>query len=201
MGLEEIKEDEELKILFYALCDGLRQEVGQRRLVKLMSGEDLSLEHEREQGVASALASRLHALGFIVQVESYYAGDNKKLRPDYCIWLPATKKYVYLELKLVAWGDAWRQYYFQPVKDDLEKIKNIEKSDKGNELGNGVVAIGFSKKSEEWKGRLWKDFQKLSEDISRDYYLYKQKGLECINLRELDEQSSYAVVGLWLRKY
>ncbi|TET87152.1 MAG: hypothetical protein E3J34_02510, partial [Dehalococcoidia bacterium] len=62
----------ELQILFHALCDGLRQEVRQRSLAHLVTGEDFSLTREREAGVASSLASHLRLVGFAVQLEAYF---------------------------------------------------------------------------------------------------------------------------------
>ena len=63
--------DEELQILFGALCDGLRQEVRTRQLAHLASGEGVSLTEDREAGISSVLAFHLRSVGFLVQVESY----------------------------------------------------------------------------------------------------------------------------------
>ena len=48
---------EELRILFDTLCDGLRQEVRQRHLAHLVTQKDFSITYnEREIGIASSLA-------------------------------------------------------------------------------------------------------------------------------------------------
>ena len=186
----------ELQILFSALCDGLRQEVRQRSLARLVTGQDFSLTKEREPGIAASLAWHLRLVGFAVQVDAYFAGGDPRRRPDFGIWLPASKQYIYLGLKTTAWGNIGKQYYYAEAIDDIKKLDS--ETDPRNQR-NGLIALGFSYNPEELGGRLWEGFKKLSQDIT-SAYPYEEIGLECIDLQEMDKQSSYAVIGLWFRK-
>ena len=186
----------ELQILFHTLCDGLRQEVRQRRLAHLVTREDFSITIEREIGIASLMALHLRLMGFTVQLDAHFADGDPKRRPDFGIWLPASKKYVYFELKQTAWGYYGGQYYFAKAIEDIKKLDS--ETDPRNQL-NGLIAFGFSTVSEELEGRLWEGFKKLSQDIT-SAYSYEQIGLECVDFQGMDDKSSYAVIGLWFRK-
>ena len=195
MGTLEGEMKRELQILFCSLCDGLRQEVRQRCLAYLATGQDFSLTNEREAGMASSLALHLRLIGFVVQLESYFASGSPMRRPDFRIWLPATKEYIYLELKTVAWGNY--PYYFQGAIDDIEKLN--DDTDPQNQQ-NGLIALGFSRNLEKRQGQLMQGFRKLSQNIT-SVYPYEEIGLERINLQGMDERSSYAVIGLWFRRF
>ena len=196
MGTLEEPMKSELKILFHALCDGLRQEVRQRRsLAHLVPGQDFSITNEREIGITSSLAWHLRLAGFIVQIDAYIADGDPRRRPDFGIWLPASKKYIYLELKITAWGTDW-PYSYRGARNDIKKLDEDFK--KGNQL-NGLIALGFSRPKERQENQLWSGFKKLSEHITSDYS-YEEIALECVNLQEMDKRSSYAVIGLWFRK-
>ncbi len=195
MGTLEGEMKRELQILFCALCDGLRQEVRQRCLAYLATGQDFSLTNEREAGMASSLALHLRLIGFVVQLESYFASGSPMRRPDFRIWLPATKEYIYLELKTVAWGNY--PYSFQGAIDDIEKLN--DDTDPQNQQ-NGLIALGFSRNLEKRPGQLMQGFRKLSQNIT-SVYPYEEIGLERINLQGMDERSSYAVIGLWFRRF
>jgi hypothetical protein len=187
----------ELEILLRTLCDGLRQEVRQRHLTHLVTGQDFSLIDEREAGMAASLASHLRLVGFVVQLEAYFPSGPRNRRPDFCIWLPASKEYIYLELKTTAWGSSDEQYYYQGAINDIKKL--YEDQNPLNQQ-NGLVALGFSKPGEQSPGRLLDGFRKiLSQKVTTDYP-YEEIGLECIDLQGMDERSSYAVIGLWFRK-
>jgi len=164
--------------------------------MRLVTGEDLSLIEEREVGIASSLALRLRLVGFTVQTESYFAGGSQMWRPDFRIWLPASKQYIYLELKLTAWGNIGKQYYYAATLDDIDKLNSD--TDPRNQL-NGLIALGFSYNPEELGGRLLNGFKRLSKDIA-EKYPYKEIGVECVDLQGMDKRSSYAVIGLWFRK-
>ena len=197
--LEELMKSEP-KILFNALCDELRQEVRQRSLAHLVTGRDFSITKERERGIASLLALHLRSLGFAVQLDSYIAGKDPRRRPDFGIWLPASKKYIYLELKQTAWGNYSKQYSFAEAIEDIEKLNN--KDIYPQYQGNGLIAIGFTSLKFENRRphRLWDGFKKLSQRITTDYPDYEEIGLKCIDLQDMDEQTSHAVIGLWFRK-
>ena len=188
----------ELRLLFYTLCDGLRQEVRQRRLTELVTKDDfLSITNEREVGIASSLAMHLRSVGFAVQLDTYFESGNPKRRPDFGIWLPASEEYIYLELKQTAWGDDSSQYYYAKAIQDIKKL-NHETHPKNQR--NGLIALGFSHPKKR-KEQLWEGFKKrLSERISRDYPYYEQIGLESVDFQGMDAKTSHAVIGLWFRK-
>ncbi len=192
---------EELQILFYTICDGLRQEVRQRKLSQLVSEQDVSTKQdfsltcEREIGIASSLALHLRSVGFATQLDAYFPGGSARRRPDFGIYLPASKNYIYLELKQTAWGRD-SQYYYQGAIHDIEKLH--EDKDPLNQQ-NGLVALGFSNPDEK-PDQLVKGFEKLSKDIINNYP-YEKIGLECIDLQDMDKHISYAMVGLWFHKY
>ena len=187
----------ELNILFHALCDGLRQEVRQRSLAHLVTKEDFSLTSEREAGVASSLASHLRLVGFAVQLEAYFPSGSQMRRPDFGIWLPASEQYIYLELKTTAWGTGY-PYYYQGAINDIKKLNNDTEPQNQQ---NGLIALGFNK-PEEPQNQLWEGFKKrLSQRITNDYPSYEEIGLERVDLQEMDKRTSYAVIGLWFRKF
>jgi len=111
--------------------------------------------------------------------------------------LPASKEYIYLELKQTAWGNYGKQYYYAKAIDDIKKLDG--ETDQRNQR-NGLIAFGFSYKPEVLGGQLWEGFKKLSQDIT-SAYPYEEIGLECVDFQEMDERSSYAVIGLWFRKF
>ena len=194
MGVTEAPLKRELQILFNALCDGLRQEVRQRYLASMATNQDFSMTKEREAGVASSLASQLRLLGFGVQIDAYFPGGPSTRRPDFGIWLPASKKYIYLELKTTAWGADY-QYYYQGAIEDIKKL--YEDTNVQNQL-NGLIALGFSK-PEERPEQLLVGFKKLSKNITENFP-YEKIGVQRIDLQDMDKRTSYAVIGLWFRK-
>ena len=189
---------QELDILFDALCDGLKQEARQRYLAKLTTCEDFSLINEREVGIASSLASHLRSVGFGVQLDAYFPSGDSKRRPDFGIWLPASRVYIYLELKLVGWGDSDEQYSYLPAIRDLDKLdaENDEKN-----LRNGLLALGFSMPDES-PGLLENGFTKLLSSVIADKYpQYEEIGLKSIDFESMDKHSRYAMIGMWFRKH
>ncbi|MFC1967226.1 hypothetical protein ACFLV2_01075 [Chloroflexota bacterium] len=200
MSTLEEKMRQEVRILFDTLCDGLRQEVRQRSLAHLTTGQDFSIANEREIGIASLLALHLRSLGFAVQLDAYIAGKDPRRRPDFGILLPASNKYIYLELKQTAWGNSYKGYYFAGAIKDMEKLNN--KDIYPQYQGNGLIAIGFTNLEFENRRphRLWNGFKELSQKITTEYPAYDEIGLKCIDLQDMDEQTSQAVIGLWFRK-
>lgn len=192
--------EEELKILFYALCDGLRQEVRSRRLFQLAVGQDLSLSDERERGFVSSLAVYIRQVGYFVQLESYFSNASLSLQPDLCIWMPASNKYLYLEHKTVGWGEEY-SYRLPKVKEDLEKLEKITGFDEKIDFGKGILVIGFAKHNEESQGKLWQKFNELSQYIQGNYTSYRQVGLKSVDLQGLTEKSSCAIIGMWVHEY
>ena len=188
---------EELQLLFNTVCDGLRLEVWQRRLTELVNRDDFfSITNEREIGIASSLALHLRSVGFQVQLDAYFY-RNPKRRPDFGIWLPASKEYIYLELKQTAWGDDSSQYSYARAIKDIKKLNS--ETDPLNQR-NGLIALGFSDPKKR-KEQLLEGFKKfLSERITRDYPYYEQIGLESVDFQEMDAKTPHAVIGLWFRK-
>ena len=184
----------ELQMLFHALCDGLRQEVRQRSLAGLVTRHDFSLTNEREAGVASSLASHLRLIGFAIQIEAYFPAGSQKRRPDFCIWLPASKQFIYLELKTTAWGSD-EQYSYQGAINDIKKLYADQNSQNQR---NGLIALGFSDPKEQ-QDRFLEGFRELSQRITKDYP-YEEIGLKHVDLQGMDKRSSYAMIGLWFRK-
>ena len=157
---------------------------------------DFSIINERETGIASSLALHLRLVGFNVQTESYFAGGSLMRRPDFRIWLPASKEYIYVELKMTAWGNIGKQYYYGAALGEIDKLNSD--TDPRNRL-NGLIALGFSFPSEALGGRLWSGFKKLSQDIAKKYP-YEEIGIESVDIQRMDERTSYAVIGMWFRK-
>ncbi len=196
--------DDELQRLFGAMCDGLRQEVKVRhqQAALVPDPENVSMAAEREAGVASLLAYYLREKGFFTQVEAYLLKSTSR-RPDFRIWLPESKEYLYLELKPYGWGDYCSYYYatvWAGIKVDMDKLKRD--GDKG-ELPNGMVVVGFGKNDEHRvKMPLRQAYQELPRSIISGYGEY---GYECIDvqkvdLKSMDARTPYAMVGLWVRK-
>jgi len=76
----------------------------------------------------------------MVQLDAYFHGKPER-RPDFGIWLPASKEYIYLELKQTGWGDYSSQYYYAKAIEDIEKLD--AEIDPRNQR-NGLIAVGFS---------------------------------------------------------
>jgi len=150
--------------------------------------------------MAPALARQLRSVGFFVQTESYFADiKDGRLRPDYRIWLPASGKYLYLELKTYGWGDSKfsPSYYYKTtenaIQSDVGKLK-------GRDLPNGSVVVGFSKPDE---GRQKMCLSKAFQDLSGKIFTpsgYHEIGVNRIELLGMDAGAGYAMVGLWVRK-
>ena len=188
---------EELQLLFNTVCDGLRLEVWQRRLTELVNRDDFfSIINEREIGIASSLALHLRSVGFLVQLDAYFYGKPER-RPDFGIFLPASKEYIYLELKQTGWGDDSSQYYYAKAIEDIKKL-DAEKNPRNQR--NGLIAVGFSDPKKRSELLLENSKKFLSERIAREYPHYEQIGLEQVNFQEMDKKAPSAVIGLWFRK-
>ena len=87
---------EELHILFDTLCDGLRQEVRQRRLAKLVTGQDFSIPYnEREIGIASCLALHLRSVGFAFSSTRIFQADRgNDVQTSAYGFLPVSSTYI-----------------------------------------------------------------------------------------------------------
>jgi len=202
--------DKELQILFGALCDGLCQEERTRQLNSLVSGIYVPLMSYTEPSLTAALSSHLRIVGFPVQTEFSFAHDaalravvsNHKLHPDFRIWLPASKRYVYLELKVIDWAKGQRS--FASIKGPQGALSDFEKLSKENssELAlNGVAVVGFRATRESGYPRLEEKFCSLADRVRRIYPAYEQIGYERFNVRGIEKRSPpYIVVGLWVRK-
>jgi hypothetical protein len=186
----------ELEILLDGLRDGLRQEVRQRKLAYLVTDQDFSIVNEREIGIASFIALQLRSLGFAVQLDAYFHNGDERRRPDFGIWLPASKKYIYLELKQIAWGDEGKQYYSAKAIEEIKKLNG--ETDPLNRL-NGLIAFGLSSSSEKVEGLLSLRLKELSQTITSDYP-YEEIGLRHVDFQGMDKKTSYGVIGLWFRK-
>lgn len=188
--------DDEVNILFEAICDGVRQEVRYRYLQELLAPkDDMRLTEERERGLISSLAFYIRTSGFMVHVEHYwYADDNISNAeiPDLAIRLPRIGKYLFLEAKPINPGYS----AIDIAREDLEKLSRPTNP---NNKRNGFIAIGFAKSNtrhETFKNK----YNELSKYITTNYQ-FREFRLESVELENVgDPELKYAIVGLWLRK-
>lgn len=80
---------------------------------------DFSLETERELGTAAVIAQYLTAEDFFTRLD-YYWQTPRLERPDLTVWLPKSRRLLYLELKRV--GQGWS---YKRLDDDLRKLERI----------------------------------------------------------------------------
>ena len=192
--------DEELRILFGALCDGLRKEVRARYLLSIAGRAGTSATDEREGGLQSVLAYHLRLIGFSVQVESYL--DNSmaggRRRPDFRIWLSGSKRYLYLELKTYGWGSAYKYDDHGTMRRRIKvEIKKLSREKLAFGVLNGLVVVVFSRHKETPSNELLDAYKNLSINIIRPTS-YRQIGLSKVDLKSMDTNTSYAAVGLWV---
>ena len=195
--------DEELQILFGALCDGLRQEMRARWLARPMIPitpikYEISLTKVREREVASSLYFQLRSSGYFVQPESYFADADERLTPDFRIWLPVNRRFLFLEFKLVAWGRT-EGTNWQKVWDDMRKLVKLGDAAQPN-LPNGLLIIGFNNPNEHPTNTLQERFQKHSNNIITKHPNYACIGLRKLNVKGMDPDTEYAMVSLRVRK-
>lgn len=194
---------EELRILYGTLCDSIRQEARARKLLQLandghIAEADVALTGERESGLTSALAMYLRLTGFSAQVESYVIGGGLQRRPDLRVWPPATKRFLYLEVKTYGWGDAEPSYYYSTVhgqvEADMQKLLHLP-------TPNGMLVVGLSKAKEVGlRTSLENAYGEMSNTIAAKYPTYETIGHgPAIDLQEMDSRTSYAMVGMWVR--
>ena len=189
--MTKTKYEKELDILFGAICDGLRQEVRYRQLAQLIAPkEEMSLSEEREAQLVASLAFHIRMVGFTVQIESYFY-DQPALRcPDLAILLPVTHEYLFLEVKNI---DPYSG--FGGAIEDIEKLASItEPKDKRN----GLVTLGFRNPTGV-RERFCQKYERLSQKITENYP-YREVGIKKIDLEDMDENATYAMVGFWVRK-
>lgn len=183
--------DQEINILFGAICDGLRQEVRYRQLAQLIAPrEEMSLSEDREAQLVASLAYHLRMVGFTVQIESYFYDQPASRRPDLSILLPATQKYLFLEVKNVGPYSG-----FGGAIEDIEKLASITSP---KDKRNGLVALGFRNPTG-LRERFYQKYEKLSQEITENYP-YREVGIKKIDLEDMDKRAVYATVGLWVRK-
>lgn len=181
----------ELSIIFGAICDGLRQEVRYRQLAQLIAPKEaMSLTEEREAQLVASIAYHIRMIGFPVQVDSYFYDESPKRRPDLSILMPASGKYLFLEVKRVdPYGG------FQEAIEDIRKLDTVSTA---RDKRNGLVAIGFRDPTGP-KERFQSKYTKLSTSITSNYP-YPEIGVNRIDLDDMDKNAVYAMVGLWIRK-
>ena len=136
-------------------------------------------------------------MGFTVQLDAYFPSGPSQRRPDFGIWLPASRQHIYLELKQIAWGGSNGQYDYARAITDIDKLD--KETDRQNQQ-NGLIAIGFNKISEKQNQLVDGVEKSLAQKIASDYPLYEKIGLERINLEGMSEHCTYAIIGLWFRK-
>lgn len=181
----------ELDILFGAICDGLRQEVRYRQLAQLIAPkEEMSLSEEREAQLVASLAYHIRMVGFTVQIESYFYDQPASRRPDLAILLPATHKYLFLEVK------SFGPYSgYDRAIEDIEKLESIASP---KDKRNGLIALGFRYPTKYREGSEEK-YKYLSTMITKNHP-YREIGMKKLDLEDMDERAVYAMIGLWVRK-
>jgi len=183
--------NKELSIIFGGICDGLRQEVRYRYLTQLIAPkEDMSLTEEREAQLVVSLAYHIRMIGFPVQVESYFYDQPPSQRPDLAILLPASKKYIFLEVKNI---DPYAG--FIPAIEDIIKRENITSP---RDKRNGLIALGFRNPTGP-RERFDNKYERLSEKITSEHP-YREIGIKKIDLEGMDDKAVYAMIGFWIRK-
>ena len=189
--------DEELNILFGAICDGVRQEVRYRYLQELLAPrDDMRLTEERERGLISSLAFYIRTSGFMVHVEHYWYGDDDGVSdaetPDLAIRLPRVGKYLFLEAKPINPGDN----AIDKAGYDLDKLM---KPTNPQNKRNGFLALGFAFENTQ-HDTFQNKYQELSEYITTNYH-FREFKISPVDLKNVgDTKLEYAMVGLWLRK-
>lgn len=183
--------DNELDIILNGICDGLRQEVRCRYLAQLVSPlEDLSLASEREAQLISSISYHLRILGFTVHTEGYFYYQPTQRRPDLCVLLPVTSKYLFLEVKPVhPFTGIWSAI------EDIEKLETIKEPD---DKRNGLIALGFRNPIKTYD-RYPQKYRDLPQEITSNHP-YREIGIKQVPLDGMDKYAIYAMVGLWVRK-
>jgi hypothetical protein len=150
----------------------------------------MSLTEEREAQLKASLAYYIRIVGFTVQLESYFYDEPASRRPDLAIWLPITRRYLFLELKTIG-----PYAGFNAAIDDIIKLENVSSS---RDKRNGLIAIGFRNPIGP-RERFLQKYDKLSQVITKEHP-YREIGVKKIELDDMDEQAVYAMVGFWVRK-
>ncbi|MCI0440525.1 MAG: hypothetical protein L0177_15540 [Chloroflexi bacterium] len=186
--------------IFQTLCSGLKQESEKRKCLfeEAATGTafKFSLAEEREIGTAAVLAHYLRKKGLFTRIDWYFGGGKDILRPDLTVWLPKSKRLLYLELKRAGQG-----YSYQSLREDMDKLEKVSKYHENNRL-NGLIVIRFAKRDMP-KERLYMEMQlkKLKDDY-KHYDLLGPNVLELADMDRLpttDNQPTFAAIGLLLR--
>jgi|WetSurMetagenome_2_1015567.scaffolds.fasta_scaffold245771_1 hypothetical protein len=181
----------ELTILFGAICDGLRQEVRYRQLAQLIAPKEvMSLTEEREAQLVCSLAYYIRNIGFTVQVDSYFYDEPSSRRPDLAMFLPASREYLFLEVKIINPNSG-----FSGAIEDIEKLNSVVSA---RDKRNGLIAIGFRNPTGR-KETFDNKYSKLSNSI-QNKYPYREIGIKKIDLESMDNQAIYAMAGFWVHK-
>ena len=180
--------EQELRLLYGAACDGLRQESRKRALMSLLADNSkISISEEREVQLAASIALQWRLVGFHVELDSYASGSADR-RPDFGIWLPVTKQYMFLELK-----ETWPGFSEMSVLTDIRKLDAMFD---GVDQHVGLLTVGFALCQTQhtvFETR----HRKLSEAIVRSGE-YTKLGLKRIELHDFDDNAPYAWVGMWI---
>ena len=170
---------QEIQGVYEAICEGLRKESLCRGKLheEAKPNENLlfSLDEEREIGTAAVLCTHLRNLGFFTRMDWYFDGNNSLLRPDLAVWLPDSRRLLFLELKRVGQG-----YPYKGLRRDIKKLDNISVNPK-NSL-NGLLVIGFSIQKTNWEY-----LNTALSSLQKEYPRYQLQGrFTEVNLAEMD---------------
>ena len=141
---------------------------------------------EREVQVQASIATQWRLVGFHVELDSYGSGPPSR-RPDFGVWLPHTRQYLFLEFK-----EIWPGGGYESVLKDLGKLNEMFCAGDQNV---GVLTVGFAtSKTNEPK------FQQMHESMSgkiQESRLYGKVGLKRISI--MDDAFPFVWVGMWVR--
>ncbi len=184
--------NKELDIILNGVCDGLRQEVRSRYLTQLVAPWQIStVAEEREAQLRAMISFHLKMLGFTVHTEGYFYSQPSERRPDLCIYLPVSRRYLFLEVK------PFHPYTgISVVIRDIVKLESINDPD---DKYNGLIALGFRNPIETYD-RFPQKYQDLSQEIT-DNHRYREIGIRTVPLDGMDRNGSYAMVGLCSFRY
>ena len=149
-------------------------------------GHKISLGEEREVQVQASIAMHWRLAGFHVELDSYGSGPAVR-RPDFGVWLPYTRQYLFLEFK-----EIWPGGGCQSALKDLGKLNEMFETGDRNV---GLLTVGFASSStNELK------FQQQHEAMSgkiQESGLYGKVGLKKIPI--IDDGFPIVCVGMWVR--
>jgi hypothetical protein len=195
--------EEELKIMFGAICDGFRQEVRHRQLMVYQfpteENDNFPLNFEKERGIVNVMAFHVRTVGFLVRMENWWCTGDEKLKnktPDLDIWLPNIGTDFFLEVKRIDTGISLKAAK-NKIKRDLDKLLKAEKEE---DRYSGILTFGFAETKEQEKELLDK-YSKISNYIEKyENNSFRKMMLKPVSLENTCQTKlKCVIIGLWYR--